>query len=308
MFSQRLSALQNNSLEGAKVLVVDDQRINLEIISTNLSPYFKVFFAKTGQEALDSCMRSKPDLIVMDVNMPDMDGLTACKKLKRNSNFTDIPIIFSTAVSSSENENKCWEAGADDVLIKPINPLTLVNRVKSHLQRKLQADILKELVYRDGLTGIYNRSFFDDYCPKQLRQAMRSKTSLSVLLVDIDFFKKFNDCYGHIEGDDCLKSVAETIHDSLRRPTDIVARYGGEEFVCVLPDTDKDGAIKMAQSICHNICELNIPHSESPHEFVTASIGVACSTDGFDKKTDIINAADEKLYAAKDKGRNGYQV
>lgn len=305
MFSQKLSAIQKNDLESAKILIVDDQQINLDIISNHLAPYFKICFAETGIEAIDTCLQHSPDLIVMDVEMPDMNGLIACKKLKSNPNFSHIPILFSTAITSEENENECWKAGGDDFLTKPINPLTLINRVKSHIQKKLQADILRELIFRDGLTGIYNRSYFDDYCPAQMSLSERSKRPLSILMIDIDFFKKFNDYYGHVEGDECLKQVATTIQSSLRRPTDIVARYGGEEFICVLPDTDKAGASEVADNICRAVFNLNIEHKESPYHYLSVSIGITCRANE-DTLDEIVSAADKRLYRAKSTGKNCY--
>ena len=294
----------NVSLESASILIVDDQPINIQVINQILGGLYQLTFARSGQEALDLCLSDPPDLILMDVVMPELDGLATCKIIKNTPDISDIPVVFITSLQAAEEENACWEAGGIDYMIKPVNPLPLKNRIKAHLTLKFQADLLKKLAYVDGLTSVYNRRYLDDYVLQQKAQAKRAKQSLSLLMVDIDYFKQFNDQYGHLYADDQLKSVALNLRGTLRRPLDIVARYGGEEFVCVLPDTGELGANHVARLMIKSIADLKINHALSPHKFLTVSVGIATIDSEQDFSTDLISLADKKLYKAKQTGRN----
>jgi diguanylate cyclase (GGDEF)-like protein len=160
----------------------------------------------------------------------------------------------------------------------------------------------------DALTGIYNRRFFEESLDKQIDSASISSGELSLLMMDIDFFKKYNDTYGHVEGDNCLKSVASALVQSLSRPTDFLARYGGEEFVIILPNTGEAGAKKIAGNVLMNVSGMKVPHEKNPPtNFVTISIGITTfSPDGNHDKTDYIKCADDALYMSKENGRNRY--
>lgn len=290
----------------ARILVVDDQPINIQIINQILIDDYQVFFATSGDEALDFCSKSPPDMVLMDVVMPKMDGLTTCKIMKQTPDLKNIPVMFVTALQKQNEENACWEAGGIDYLIKPVNPATLRNRVKAHITLKFQTDLLKKMVYLDGLTGVYNRRYFDDFLQQQIGQAKRTEQSLALLMVDIDYFKQFNDQYGHLAGDDQLNAVAQCLADVLHRPTDIVARYGGEEFACVLPCTDEKGARYIAQELVDSVSNLAIPHKLSPYHKLTVSIGLAVVDASEQSTDDLIFAADTHLYKAKQTGRNRF--
>lgn len=290
----------------ARILVVDDQPINIQIINQILVDDYQVFFATSGDEALDFCSKSPPDMVLMDVVMPKMDGLTTCKIMKQTPELATIPVMFVTALQKQNEENACWEAGGIDYLIKPVNPATLRNRVKAQITLKFQTDLLKRMVYLDGLTAVYNRRYFDDFLRQQMAQAKRTEQSLSLLLVDIDYFKQFNDHYGHLSGDDQLKVVAQCLGSVLRRPTDIVARYGGEEFACVLPHTDSKGAQFVAQELVNSVAALAIPHQLSPYNILTISIGVAVVDGTEQSNEDLVSKADKHLYKAKNTGRNRF--
>ncbi|MFQ3237009.1 MAG: diguanylate cyclase (GGDEF)-like protein [Paraglaciecola sp.] len=290
----------------ARILVVDDQPINIQIINQILIDDYQVFFATSGNEALDFCMKTPPDMVLMDVVMPEMDGLTTCQIMKKTPELATIPVIFVTALQKQNEENACWEAGGIDYLIKPVNPVTLRNRVKAHITLKFQTDFLKKMVYLDGLTGVYNRRYFDDFLQRQVAQAKRSDQSLALLMVDIDYFKQFNDQYGHLSGDDQLNAVAQCLAEVLRRPTDIVARYGGEEFACVLPYTDFKGARYIAQELVDSVSKLGIPHKLSPYHKLTISVGLAVVDASINSTEDLVSEADKQLYKAKKTGRNRF--
>tara|TARA_R110001592_G_scaffold177076_2_gene417270 strand:- start:72289 stop:73221 length:933 start_codon:yes stop_codon:yes gene_type:complete len=302
----RFSDDGNLDLSSAKVLVVDDQVINIQAVNALLSPSYSVLVATNAEDALKVAQEQSPDLILMDVVMPGMSGKEACMLLKANETTADIPVIFITTVSGEKDENECWESGGVDFIVKPFNPYTLKNRVRAHLELKYQKDILMKLAYSDGLTGIYNRRYFEDHYSKLVRLAYRHSSPFSILLMDIDYFKKFNDTYGHIAGDDALRSVAKAVSSSLCRPTDFVARYGGEEFVVVLPDTDMKGAEHVTLSIMEAVRALKIPHSESDYEFLSLSIGVISLQGSAMKEDEILEQVDKCLYEAKEQGRNRF--
>lgn len=163
-------------------------------------------------------------MIILDVVMNDMDGLEACRRLKQDPSLRDIPVIFVTSSRDNDDEDDCWDAGGVDFLLKPVNAKTLLNRVKVHLTLKFQADLLRQMAYLDGLTGVFNRRYFDDFLLRQVAQVRRTGEPLSILLLDIDYFKQYNDCYGHLAGDDCLRKVADYLKSAIRRPLDMVAR------------------------------------------------------------------------------------
>jgi diguanylate cyclase (GGDEF)-like protein len=235
-----------------------------------------------------------------------MNGYEVCRKLKSYKQFHHIPIIFLTAMNDIEDETKGLELGAIDYITKPFNPAIVKVRIKNHLELKRQRDILENLSSRDGLTGIANRRRFDEFLDQEWLRAKRKNTQLSLIMMDVDHFKQYNDNYGHLAGDDCLKQIASTLEKQLKRPTDLVTRYGGEEFASILPDTNNEGALHIAKQFIESISELKIPHSHSSvDDHVTISIGVATITpsDLFFKEQ-LIKAADSSLYKAKEAGRN----
>lgn len=288
----------------SKILVVDDQPINIQTVYNILSGSYVVLAATSAKDALEVCEQNIPDLILLDVLMPEMTGLELCQHLKERSDTKDIPVIFITSINQQEEEDECWLCGGIDFITKPVNPMTLKNRVRAHLTLKYQKDLLLRLVYVDGLTSIFNRRYFDTHIEKLGNEVQRSQRDTSVLLVDIDHFKLYNDNYGHVMGDGTLKQVALLIQKSLRRPADFVSRYGGEEFVIVLPETDAAGAKVVAERIRSNVQQANIEHLPSDHKVVTVSIGISTFLTCHEKPHTVIEHADLNLYEAKKSGRN----
>lgn len=292
--------------EKARILIVDDEPINIHVLSNALNDTYNLFAVTSGREAIAFCMTHAPDLVLMDMDMPDINGVEACKTLKEKSETHDIPIVFVTGHGDSDAEDKCWEAGGVDFLTKPVNANTLNHRIKSHLALKELTDELRRMAYQDGLTQVSNRRYFDEYLLRQQKLSQRSGSFFALLMFDIDFFKSYNDHYGHLAGDDCLRLVAKVLKQSVERPGDFVARFGGEEFAVVLPETDIAGAILVATKLLANVRELGIKHKGSLFGVVTGSIGIAAS-DG-SKKTlqELIDTADRRLYVAKTSGRDQF--
>jgi diguanylate cyclase (GGDEF)-like protein len=287
------------------LLIVDDQPVILQSLYTVFADDYEVFVASSGQQALAFCNVQLPDLILLDVNMPDMDGFETCRRLQANDLTGDIPIIFVTAKNEHDDETRGLEAGAVDFITKPVNPSVVRARVQTHLKLKLQADTLRRLSQTDGLTGVANRRQFDEVMLKEWRRCSRNHLPLTLIFIDVDFFKRYNDHYGHQLGDDCLKALARVLKQGLRRPADLLARYGGEEFVCLLPETPLAGAKQTANGLEAAVRALAIPHVESDiAQVVTISLGVASAepAEGEDPSA-LLDAADRLLYQAKQAGR-----
>ncbi|MDF2177796.1 diguanylate cyclase [Aliiglaciecola sp. CAU 1673] len=304
---EQISLAQSTEVRNrrGRILVVDDQPINIQAIHQIFINEHELFVATSGQQALDFCQSTPPDLLLLDVMMPQMSGLEVCRRLKQQDATADIPVIFVTGADSQEDENSCWEAGGVDFVSKPVNAQTLKNRVRAHLTLKFQADLLKEMAFRDGLTGVANRRFFDETLQQEWRRCSRSNQPISLILLDIDFFKKYNDTYGHLDGDECLKHVAAIISHQVRRPGDLVARYGGEEFAVILPNTPLRGAVEVAMKIEEAVRDMSMPHEQGVNEkVVSVSVGVATWHMDADLGPDqLIELADRQLYRAKEQGR-----
>ncbi len=289
----------------ARLLVVDDQPVNVQAIHQIFAATHDVFMATSGEQALIFCRKTPPDLVLLDVVMHGMSGLEVCRSLKRRPDTQDIPVIFVTGHEQPDEETACWEAGGVDFVNKPVNPTTLRNRVRAHLTLKLQADLLREMAFVDGLTGVANRRFFDERLEAEWRRCTRSQLPLALIMADVDFFKRYNDRYGHQAGDDCLCRVAAALRHGLKRPYDLVARYGGEEFVGILPDTDLAGASAIAHSLERAVRGLQIEHADSSVEkVVTISLGVGYAPPWPVRPAEsLIALADAQLYRAKQEGR-----
>ena len=287
-----------------RLLIVDDQPINIQTLYKVFSADCQVQMATSGAKALALCREDPPDLVLLDVVMPEMDGHEVCARLKADEATRDIPVIFVTAHNDVSEETKGLELGAADFIAKPISPPVVRARVRTQLKLKAQADQLREMVFIDAMTGVFNRRCFNDRLVAEWGGAVRSGAPLSLLMLDVDFFKRFNDHYGHQKGDDCLIRVAGALKASLFRPVDILARYGGEEFACILPATDLDGAMLVANRLGEQVRSLRIEHAMSDVErFVTISIGVASAIclDGGPEA--VLGLADAQLYRAKQSGR-----
>jgi diguanylate cyclase (GGDEF)-like protein len=289
-----------------RLLIVDDQPINIQALYQAFSADHQVFMATSGPQALALCLSKQPDLVLLDVMMPGMDGFEVCRRLKADPATADIPVIFVTAHSDEAAETLGLDVGAVDFISKPINPNIVRARVRTHVTLKAQSDLLRHWVYIDGLTGVHNRRYFDERLTTEWGRAVRCSTALSVVLIDVDFFKPYNDHYGHHAGDDCLRRVASTLKAGLRRPGDLMTRYGGEEFACLLPETPLSGALELAHQLGQQVFDQQMAHATSSvAPVVTVSLGV-CSKRETTVATvaALIREADAQLYIAKSRGRH----
>jgi diguanylate cyclase (GGDEF)-like protein len=292
-----------------KLLIVDDQPVNLQALYHAFSSDHQVFMATSGEQALALARDRQPDLVLLDVVMPGMDGHEVCRRLKADPATQDIPVIFVTAQDDPEDETRGLELGAVDFIAKPINPAIVRARARTHVTLKRQGDLLRQMVFVDGLTGVHNRRFLDEHLADELQRCVREGRDLALVLLDVDFFKRFNDRHGHQAGDDCLRQVAAAVKGAMRRPTDVVARYGGEEFACVVPDVDESGALALAFRISEAVRTLAIPHGDSGvGDHVSVSLGVARALPPAPgasalPPSALVEAADRLLYRAKAAGR-----
>jgi diguanylate cyclase (GGDEF)-like protein len=284
------------------LLIVDDDPVTVVLLVGLLEADFKIETATSGPEALELAEIVKPDLILLDVVMPTMDGFEVCTRLKSNARTADIPVIFITARSDAEAEACGLELGASDYVTKPISPPIMLARVRNHIAFKKARDALAAIALVDGLTGLANRRRFDETLAVECGRLSRHAGLLSLILFDLDHFKLVNDTWGHPVGDECLKKVGGVARAALHRTTDVAARYGGDEFACILPETNVQGALHIANAIREGIAALAVRHAGSN---VTASFGVCIVVchQGI-APIDLIAAADRCLYQAKSAGRN----
>ncbi|ACK69438.1 response regulator receiver modulated diguanylate cyclase [Gloeothece citriformis PCC 7424] len=331
------------------ILIVDDIPENLEILFKTLQEQgYEVRRVLSGQQALMVVEADPPDLILLDVKMPHIDGYEVCRHLKAQEKTAQIPVIFLSALHEVFDKVKAFRVGGVDYITKPFHLEEVLSRIETQLliqrqkvllqteilqrqkaeealqainkklldeiqeRNKAQAELqalnekLQKLATLDGLTQIANRLQFDQHLETEWKRLQREKLPLSLLLGDIDYFKYYNDYYGHLAGDECLRSVAQAINNSVWRPGDLVARYGGEEFAVILPNTDAQGATAVAQRILAEINALHLPHIRSEvSNYITLSLGIACiiPCSNFCCK-DLVKAADHALYQAKAQGRN----
>ncbi len=288
------------------ILAIDDDYPNLELLANTFGSEYELLIANDGTTALYIAERRAPDVILLDVMMPGIDGYEVCKRLKADPRTANISVIFITGAGDDAAELKSLELGAADFIPKPINPAVVKARVNSQIKLKSMQDKLTRLASTDGLTGLANRRRFDEMFAYEYARHMRSGTRLAIILLDIDHFKAFNDEYGHLTGDDCLREVARAIAGSIVRTTDLAARFGGEEFIVLLPETTLQGALILAERIRVAISRLSPQQSSSVvARSVTASLGVVsarCFSGG--SPNDILSQVDTQLYAAKNAGRN----
>ena len=287
-----------------KILVVDDTETNIEILLELLGETYDVFVALEGQTALDIAQEVVPDLILLDIMMPFMDGYEVCEKLKENDLTKDIHILFITAKTDEDSIEKAYDVGGSDYVTKPFKPKELLARVNRELQlQELQSE-LKLLASTDPLTKLYNRRHFCKVSDHILDLAKRDKKELSVLMLDIDKFKSINDTYGHKVGDDVIIKLADKLKECQRK-SDIICRYGGEEFLVLLPETSLEGAVTAAKNIREEIEKVSIGLDLGTNLRFTVSIGVSnVYIEKEDSLESAIKRADEALYEAKKSGRN----
>ncbi|MCT7472295.1 GGDEF domain-containing response regulator [Aliarcobacter cryaerophilus] len=293
------------------ILVVDDMTTTLLLIHDLLKDTYEVKIAKSGTKALEILESPNDiDLILLDIEMPDINGYDVCKRIKNNETIKNIPIIFITGRTSQEDEEYGLNLGAIDYITKPFNKAIVKLRIKNYLDLKIKNDMLEKLSMYDGLTNIRNRRFFDETFEKTFNEIKRDKKSLAVLMIDIDFFKPYNDNYGHGQGDETLRKVAKALEKTIKRASDFVARYGGEEFVILLKDINKDGVEAVANNLLNAVRELKITHEFSKIEkYVTVSIGASFYNSNSDiTKLELLLKADETLYNVKNSGRNNFAI
>lgn len=288
-----------------KILVVDDEPANIELMAGLFEETCDVLFATRGEKALEIAAAVAPDLILLDVMLPGMDGFAICRQLKTDLVTKDIPIIFVTALGDTQAETRGLELGAVDYITKPINPAVVKMRVRNQIELKQARDQLACLATTDGLTGLANRRRFDEVLALENTRLSRSGAHLGLILLDIDHFKAFNDVYGHVRGDDCLRLVGRVVASHAQRASDLAARYGGEEFACILPESKSlQGVAEVAESIRQDVMALGILHEESPTApVVTVSLGVVW-TSVSSSPAELVAAVDRLLYQAKSLGRN----
>lgn len=294
----------------AKVLIVDDDAMIVELMAQSLSDYFDISFALTAKDALTiAASHPQPDLILLDVILPDMKGDDVCRILKSKSETYNIPVIFVTSKSEVKDKTRGFELGAVDFVTKPIELPVLKARVKTHINLKRYVEKLEELSLTDPLTDLANKRQYANTLDNEWSRACRAQEQLSLMIIDVDDFKKFNDNYGHGAGDDCLMFIAATLRCCVSRAADLVARVGGEEFAVLMPGTDEAGAKAIASSILQKLMEKHYPHQySSVAEHVTVSIGIATLTPSEKHPAQaLFDKADEALYRAKEKGKNQYQ-
>lgn len=290
------------------ILIVDDSEINLLVFSEMLNAEYLVLTANNGVEALNLARLHSPDLILLDVLMPFMNGYEVFKALTEDASTSTISVIFLTGLNSPEEEAKGLSLGGADFITKPFNMQVLKARVAARIREADEFNRLEKLASIDALTGIANRRNFDTTLQSEFRRSRRANMPMVVAMIDIDFFKQYNDYYGHVAGDIALQAVAKTIISCAKRAGDYTARYGGEEFAVILPETGLAASQIIGESICAAVRALKIQHASSQcSDFLTVSVGLASNEDadntGFDA-IQLVKKADERLYTAKSAGRD----
>lgn len=287
------------------ILLIDDEKSNLMVLNTILSAEYTIFIAKSGQEGLSRAMMDKPDLILLDILMPEMNGFEVLKHLKESVDTNAIPVIIITGLDDEAHEEKGFQLGAVDYIRKPFKDTIIKARIKTHIQIIHQLRTIERLGMMDGLTNIPNRRCFNDHINMEWWRAMREQKPLSFMMIDVDKFKAYNDTYGHPQGDTLLQTLAQILSAAAMRSTDLAARLGGEEFGLLLPNTALSAALGIAEKLRATVETTQIPTVDGRITSVTISVGVvslvpseAITMGAF------IATADSNLYTAKKNGRN----
>jgi diguanylate cyclase (GGDEF)-like protein len=296
------------------ILLVDDDPGAIQLMSRILAGVGKLRFATNGSDALRLARESAPDLILLDAEMPGMSGFDLLKRLKAESSLAEVPVIFITSHNEAGFEVSALDMGAADFIAKPLRSSRVLARVRSQLRVKHMADELRRTATTDALTGVANRRQFDVLLEREWLRARRCDDPMSLLMIDVDHFKLYNDLYGHPKGDICLRHVAQILMTACKRPADVVARYGGEEFMILLPQTPRQGAQHVAQRVLDAVAAFGILHDDSQTtHYVGVSVGIACFDDASACRacdsyallsaSDLVRVADKALYSAKHAGR-----
>ncbi|SBS31284.1 Phytochrome-like protein cph2 [Marinomonas spartinae] len=290
------------------ILIIDDDRTVVIALNKALKDLGRVRFALNSKQAFVMIEERLPDLILLDVELPDMRGLEVCSTLKNRPDTKSIPVLFITSNTEVGFEEKVFDVGGADYIAKPLNPRVVAARAKTHVAYHRAIELLEKLAHTDAMTGLANRRTFDEQLAIEFKRCYREQEPLTVAIIDIDEFKKYNDHFGHIAGDECIKSIASALIRSARRPVDLVARYGGEEFALLFPNTHAEGVGMHLDNLLHTIEQLNLTHAPSAtHDVVTISIGystLTCKQAARLDDWDVVQAADKALYESKEKGRN----
>lgn len=295
------------AIERERILVVDDTRQHRELLKDLLEKEgYEVTAVSNGEDALIKIGSVVPDLILLDLKMPGIDGFEVCRRLKSIDETRDTPVIILTCTTETESVTKGFDAGAADYVTKPCNNKVLIARIRAHLALFTKTKRLMLFAERDALTNLANRRRFDEFLDLEWRRAKRGNSLIAMLLLDIDYFKAYNDTYGHLEGDRVLKEVAKEIRNACNRPGDLYARYGGEEFAVIFGNITKGSAEIIAERLRRKIEALRIPHKASNiSDVLTVSIGVSSVVPSKEEpSTKLISLADKHLYEAKNRGRN----
>lgn len=292
--------------ESERILIVDDVPENVAMVSGILSRAgYRLNVALNAEQAIRLAQTTAPDLILLDIIMPGQNGFNVCRIIKDSLTVSDIPIIFLSGMDDTDTVVEGLMMGAADFVSKPFNPDILLARVRTHLALSQKTRQLQEMAEKDGLTQIANRRHFDDYLLHQWHSLSERKSSLALILFDVDQFKAYNDSYGHLDGDDVLRRIALEIASHVPGDKQLAARYGGEEFVILLVAKDLNSALKLARQIRSAVEQLQIPHAKGVGGVVTLSAGVAALTPSSENSSEsLIRQADVKLYQAKQNGRN----
>jgi diguanylate cyclase (GGDEF)-like protein len=292
------------------VLIVDDQETSLTALSNILSPDYTVYEADNGPEAIEIAEKYLPDVILLDVLMTQMDGYAVIEKLKASDDTQAIPIIFITSLGTSKDEEKGLALGAVDYITKPFVPEIVRLRLQNQIKVLEQVRTIERLSTIDQLTNLPNRRSFETRMGTEWGRATREKTPISILMIDIDLFKHYNDTYGHQQGDAALQEAAKVFSQKLKRHGDFAARWGGEEFIILLPNTDEEGAIDVAEQVRQAVERLEIPGLNGMITKINVSIGIytRMPNQGRSSISEFISRADKALYIAKNNGRNQAQV
>ncbi len=323
-----VAPLQDGAHNRVRVLLVDDQLIIIEAIRRMLAsePDIDFHYLTDASSAVAAARMFRPTVILQDLVVPGTDGFEVIRDYRKDTVLRDVPVIVLSAKEEPKLKAHSFAVGANDYVVKLPDRLELLARLRYHSAayvsrierdeafrrlRESQEELaranieLHKLAALDGLTGIANRRRFDEVLQGEWQRARRNGQPLSLLMCDVDFFKTYNDSLGHQAGDLCLKKVAAVLTEQLKRPADLAARYGGEEFAIILPDTDIDGAVTLAESCRAHLERLALSHPDPHRRIVTMSIGVSSVVPAFETRAeDLVAEADKVLYAAKERGRN----
>jgi diguanylate cyclase (GGDEF)-like protein len=291
--------------DNKKILIVDDEKMNIIALAHFLEQQYEIIMAANGTSALEAAEKHVPDIILLDVLMPDMSGFDVLVRLKDSTATMHIPVIFITGLTGAVDEARGLSLGAVDYITKPFNKSIVKARIKTHLKMSEYVRTIEKLCMLDGLTGIPNRRGFDARMKAEWGRAFRDQKPLGLIMLDIDNFKKYNDTYGHPQGDVLLLAIADVLTKTLNRSTDFASRWGGEEFTLLLPDTGVEGTNKIAEQIRINVKDTLVPCGDGTITSATVSLGAVSIIPGVnDSAANFIAEADKLLYDAKKAGKN----